>query len=202
MKLKLALVTFALLAVLAVAVIPVQANGFDEWGYNYNARVFNGWYGYYDRSNDGWVSGTGDARLVMKWSKDWTPMADEPVGAWCTNHWTWYSNDFEESTWYGFNTRVAWTDPGVIPSATYRIVEFLKIMRVGDNPDEWARYQAGGAYNAQWGDYTDGVPGYVVFQDVVHVYDVQTGELVASFNLCTTSPHGLGQPIFTTPLEL
>ena len=70
-------------------VCPVMGKGgFDKFGYNYNARLFNGWYGYYDRSIEGgWVTGTGNAWLVMKWSKDWIPMEDEPVGAWVTNHW-------------------------------------------------------------------------------------------------------------------
>ena len=41
------------------------------------------------------------------------------------------------------------------------------------------------------GTYDSGVPKYVVFQDVISVYDTETGELVATFNLCTASPKGL-----------
>ena len=37
---------------------------------------------------------------------------------------------------------------------------------------------------------------YVVFQDVISVYDTETGELVATFNLCRASPKGVGQSIF------
>ena len=177
---------------------PVMAKGgFDEFGYNYNARLFNGWYGYYDRSIEGgWVAGTGDAWLIMKWSKDWVPMEDEPVGAWVTNHWYWYSNDYDEETWYGWDTRVEWTDKNTVPEAKYYIVEFLKIQKVNNDPEAWEKYQAGGAYSAGWGTYESGVPKYVVFQDVVSVYNAETGELVATFNLCTASPKGLGQPIF------
>ena len=83
----------------------ITERGFDEFGYNYLARLFNGWDGYYDRDIEGGgVLGTNDTWLVMKWSKDWVPMTDEPVGAWCTNHFSWYSDDYEESTWYGWET--------------------------------------------------------------------------------------------------
>lgn len=156
---------------MAVVAAPSQTTGFDEFGYNYNARLFNGWYGYYDRNiTGGWVPGTGDAWLVMKWSENWLPMANEPVGAWCTNHFTWYSNDYDEATWYGWSTRLEWNETAGIPNAEYKVEEFLKVMKVGDDPVEWARYEAGGAYDAAWGTYGDGVPMYVVFQDVVSVY--------------------------------
>jgi len=146
--------------------------GFDEYGYNYGANLFNGWYGYYDRSiGGGWVTGTGDAWLNMKWSQNWLPMADEPIGAWCTNHWTWFSNDILEANWYGFNTRLVWTDINVVPEAKYKVTEGMKIMKVGDDSVAWAAYLAGGAYDAQWGTYGDGVPMYVVFQDVVSIYE-------------------------------
>ncbi len=173
--------------------------GFDEFGYNYKARIFNGWYGYYDRDIEGgWVSGTGDAWLVMKWSKDWVPMTDEPVGAWCTNHFTWYCNDYNnyEENWYGWETRVNWTDKSEPPYATYLIQEFLKIMKVNDDFDEWIKYEEGGAYSAGWGTYSNDVPKYVVFQDTIEIYDAETEELIETVDLCTTSPKGLGQPIF------
>jgi len=189
-------VIVGLLASPLMAAKPAET-GFDEFGYNDNARLFNGWYGYYDRVIDGgWVVGTADAWLVMKWSKDWVPMIDEPEGAWCTNHWTWYANSYDVSTWYGWLGRAAWTEKEVLPDADYRIEEFMKIMKVGDDPEAWSMYEAGGAYSAGWGSYSSGVPKYVVFQDTVEVYDVDTGEMVFSVDLCTGSPKGLGQPIF------
>jgi hypothetical protein len=42
-----------------------------------------------------------------------------------------------------------------------------------------ATYSAGGAYDAGWGTYPDGVPKYVVFQDVISIYDTSTGALIA-----------------------
>jgi hypothetical protein len=181
---------------LTAAVGTVFAGGFDEYGYNYGARLFNGWYGYCDKDIAG---GTDDAWLVMKWSKDWTPMGDEPVGAWCTNHFSWYSNDYDVSTWYGWDTRLAWTDPSITPNAKYYMTEFLKIMKVSDKPEAWEEYSTGGAYDAGWGYYDDGVPKYVVFQDVVEVYQISEDgsyTLIATYDLATTSPKGLGQPIF------
>jgi hypothetical protein len=178
---KLVLVAIVFVFLFA-AVGTAFAKGFNEFGYNYDARIFNGWYGYYDKDISG---GTGDAWLVMKWSQDWTPMADEPVGAWVTNHWSWYSNDCEEGTWYGWETRLPWTDPSVTPNAKYYITEFVKIMKVSDDPDAWAKYQEGGAYDAVWGNYDDGVPKYVGFQDVVSVYERSwslTGNWTLAFN--------------------
>ncbi len=175
---------------------PGGGGGFDEFGYNYNARLFNGWYGSYDKDIEGGpIPGTGDALLLMKWSKNWDPMTDQPIGAWCTNHFTWYSNDYEEGTLFGWDTRLPWTDKDSVPEAEYRVEEFAKIMKVGDNEEEWERYEEGGAYSAGWGTYESGVPKYVVFQDVVEVYDGDEN-LVATFNLATTSPKGLGEPIF------
>lgn len=313
MKNKVRLLAVPLLALMIFSVGGVLAAGFDEFGYNDKSRLFNGWYGYYDRAIDegGWVEGTGDAWILMKWSKDWTPMIDEPVGAWCTNHWTWYTNDvfqerwdvtgtwiiavnngrylhdyaftmtsieggtftgtggypsgaadytFDEvllsgqitgdtitftakylqnnyvwtgtgtidadghlvagtgnsgvyewhstsgqavkvqtdeiNGWYGFEDRVAWGPDKTAPDAQYMVTEFMKVMKVGDNAEMWAIYETGGAYDAGWGTYADGVPMYVVFQDVVTVYDTETGAMVGEYDLCTAAPHGLGQPIF------
>ena len=205
MKSRLFLTAIFFMAVLCVSIAPAFAQGgFNEWGYNYGARLFNGWYGQwgefvytYGRNpgpDDHWSGATWDAWIVMKWSKDWTPAADEPVGAWCTNHWTWYTDDYE-SGWYGFETRVTWNEE-TAPVATYRVEEFMKIMSVGDDSVAWAMYEAGGAYSAGWGSYGSGVPRYVVYVDVIEIYDTATGSLVASFDLCTTAPKGLGQPIF------
>lgn len=166
--------------------------GFDEYGYNYKARLYNGWYGHYDRDTTG---GTGDAWLTMKWSRDWTPQADEPVGAWCTNHITWYSNDYNEDTWYGWTSRVPWNED-TEPNADYKITEFVKIMKVSNDEDAWEEYEDGGAYGVWGATYDNGVPKYVVFQDTVTVYDTETGDKVACYNLCETAPKGLGHPIF------
>jgi hypothetical protein len=55
--------------------------GFDQFGYNYQAHMFNGTYDSADRKLDGtyWGDNTGgyaDDKLVMKWSDDWLSNQD------------------------------------------------------------------------------------------------------------------------------
>lgn len=58
---------------------PVRV-GYDAYGYNYQARIFNGTYDSSDRSLDGlYFGGTGDYvedSLIMKWSDDWLSNLD------------------------------------------------------------------------------------------------------------------------------
>ena len=167
---------------MAMAAKP-DTNGFNEFGYNYGARLFNGWYGQWADKSAGlphWSGETLDAYLVMKWSDDWKPQADEPIGAWCTNHWTWYSGDVDEGTWYGWDTRVAWTDKYNPPMVDYKVEEFMKIMKVGDNAEAWEEYEEGGAYSAGWGTYESTVPKYVVFQDTITIYE-KTWSIVGDY---------------------
>ena len=178
-----------------------NGGGFDQYGYNYQARLFNGWYGNYLKPTTPLEYGTWNAWIVMKWSKNWVPMQNEPDGAWVTNHWSWYSNDLSPSDWYGFNgpnghPSIGWTDYNQVPAgATYYLTEFMKIQAVSDNPTAWATYRANGAYDAGWGDYSDGVPMFVVFQDVVSIYSL-SGTLLETVNVAVGPGMGLGQPIF------
>ena len=175
-KLSSVAVALSIMALMAMVVSAAPSgaqsgtNGFHN-GYNYKARLYNGWY-------------SPNVSLVMKWSKDWTPMADQPVGAWVTNHFTWYTNDTSQG-WYGYDNAVAANSP----NATYKVEEFLKIQKVADNLTAWANYQSQGAYDAGWGDYADGVPKYVVFQDNVMISG--SGET----SIVTAHPNGLGHPI-------
>ncbi len=54
--------------------------GFDEFGYNYQAHLFNGTYDGYDRTLDGKVWGEvvdyADDNLIMKWSDEWLANVD------------------------------------------------------------------------------------------------------------------------------
>lgn len=87
--------------------------GFDKWGYNYQAHMFNGWYWNNTRPEPPWTyesliaAGKSTTWLVMKWSDEWLSNKDcnedgkldrgyscDPVnasnsaceGAWLTNH--------------------------------------------------------------------------------------------------------------------
>lgn len=184
--------------------------GFDEYGYNFNARLFNGWLGYHDREiEEGWLAGTMDSWLNSKWSRDWnlSNMEETPVGAWCTMHFTWYSNDYSEDTAYGWVTREKWEDKTETPETEYKINEFVKIKKISDNREKWLEYSSNGArpaeYLASFGDqdeapdwlttrYDSNVPKYIIFQDTIEVIDVNTGEIVLELNRVEVTPRGLG----------
>jgi hypothetical protein len=171
------IITMILIMIMVISPVYAGDNGFNEKGNNDTARLYKGFY-------------FPNVHLVMKWSKDWTPMADEPVGAWCTNHFTWYSNDYLEDTWYGYDTLTTYGE------GTYRIEEFSKMMKVSDDNEMWLKYAAAGAYDAGWGTYDDGVPKYVIFQDSLDVYDSETGQLIYSTTLIDGINKGMGKPIF------
>ena len=68
--------------------------GFDEFGYNYQARIFNGKADGVDRIIDGEVWGDAtyaNDHLVMKWSKAWDDArfqgSEWSPDAWCSNEW-------------------------------------------------------------------------------------------------------------------
>ena len=77
------------------------AVGFDDWGYNYQARMFNGMYCDSYRNAD-WCQPYADVELEMKWNDAWISNQDCDAdalldvhfgfasyigsGAWLTNH--------------------------------------------------------------------------------------------------------------------
>lgn len=70
-------------------------NGFNQFGYNYNARIFNGLADGTDNILDGKVWGNptyANDHLVMKWNAAWDACNDDPTpencaGAWTNNEW-------------------------------------------------------------------------------------------------------------------
>ena len=90
----------------------VITTGYDDWGYNYQSHMFNGFYYNYSRPLIPYTKETIDTApsktwLVMKWSDTWMSNKDcngdgkldrgydcDPIlanssaceGAWCTNH--------------------------------------------------------------------------------------------------------------------
>ncbi len=120
--------------------------GYDKYGYNYQAHMFNGLSENSGRPAD--VSTTGTEKLVMKWSDDWlanvdcdrdgtldrglNPKTGESTGislGWVTNH---YEGDYLGSD-------------GELHHYTY----FAKIVYVGPAPagtDPWAAVRIWGPY--------------------------------------------------------
>lgn len=194
-------IVLAVLLILLIGLSPSAAfassNGYDQFGYNNKARIFNGWYGYYDKSIEGGpILGTYDSWIGMKWSKDWVRMADQVNGAWVTNHITWYSNSIDEDSWYGWDDRAVWNE-ATQPDVSYKIEEFYKIMKVSDDSAAWNEYESAGAFDAGWGNYLpSGVPKYVVIQDVVKIYNAESGDLISTINLIGNANKGLGKLVF------
>jgi len=107
-------------------IIPI---GYDKWGYNYQAHMFNGWYWNNARPESAYTKDTIDQApsntwLIMKWSDEWLANTDcnedgkldrgyacDPVnagssaceGAWLTNHqWGSYEQNGETCYWNYF----------------------------------------------------------------------------------------------------
>lgn len=121
--------------------------GYDKYGYNYQAHIFNGLVENYSRPTT--VVTTGTENLVMKWSDDWVANVDCDLNGkldrglnpktgvstgismgWVTNH---YEGDYEGSD-------------GELHHYTY----FAKIVYVGAKPavgpDPWAATRIWGQY--------------------------------------------------------
>lgn len=111
----------------------VIKTGYDAYGYNYQARMFNGTYDSSDRSLDGKYWGqTGefvDDKLEMKWSDEWLSNKDcngdgkldrglvkgEVKGVsmgWLTNHINGDYTDANGKQTYTNFVKIVWTGPG------------------------------------------------------------------------------------------
>lgn len=82
----------------------VLKTGYNTWGYNYQARIFNGMYCDAYQNAD-WCQEYADINLIMKWNDAWLSNKDcdgdgkldrhfgfltyKDSGAWLTNHMSW-----------------------------------------------------------------------------------------------------------------
>ena len=105
--------------------VPVMAkDGRDEYGYNYNARIFVGPADGVDRTLDGTVWGDpayGNDHLVMKWSKAWDDAKFHGgtwgPRAWCTNHWNGQAPGGSGEVWH---YKIVWVGPELEDSPYWR----------------------------------------------------------------------------------
>jgi hypothetical protein len=88
------MLVIAVMAALFVVPVAAAKNGFDEFGYNYQAQLFSGKADGVDRVLDGRVWGDptyANDHLVMKWSKAWDDArfhgAPWTPDAWENNEW-------------------------------------------------------------------------------------------------------------------
>ncbi len=99
--------------------VPITV-GYDQWGYNYQAHIFNGYYDNYSRPTNPVTEGT---VLQMKWNDAWLANTDRDgdnfldrhygytsyidSGAWLTNHMVGINED--ETVWTYFVKIIAVT---------------------------------------------------------------------------------------------
>ena len=126
MKTKLCLVAICLLVVLCVSTVPAlaQSGCFDEFGYNYQARIFVGRADGVDRVLDGTVWGDptyANDKLVMKWSKGWDDARFHGVkwrpDAWCINEWNGMVEGGSGEVWH---YKIVWVGPELENSPYWR----------------------------------------------------------------------------------
>lgn len=112
----------------------VSAAGFDQYGYNYQARIFSGGADGVDRLLDGKVWGDptyANDRLVMKWSKGWNDAR--------FNGAPWTPEAWEGNEWNG-----------AVPGGSGEVWHY-KIIWVGSELQN-SQYWKGGGYPI-WGQF-------------------------------------------------
>jgi hypothetical protein len=104
----------------------LNKGGFDEFGYNYGARIFSGKADGVDRVLDGKVWGNpnyANDHLVMKWNAEWDRFNDEnygdypPYQAWTTNHWNGAVSGGSGEVWH---YKIIWVGPLLEASPYWR----------------------------------------------------------------------------------
>lgn len=100
----------AAVAAMGIVSVALAAGGFDQFGYNDRARVFNGAADGVDRSLDGKVWGDptyANDHLVMKWNAQWDNCNDHGydtaaycLGAWTTNEWNGMRAGGSQENWH------------------------------------------------------------------------------------------------------
>lgn len=142
------------------------ALGYDEFGYNYQAHMFNGTYDSSDRKLDGKYWGqTGDFvddKLMMKWSDPWLANVD------CNG-----DNKLDRGLVDGTvgGTSLGWLTNEVIgdysdENGDHHFTDFLKIVWTGPGSPLWGQYTIiEEVYNDPYGGFHGlqdkiGVPGF------------------------------------------
>lgn len=90
-------------------------NGFDEYGYNYSAGIFNGKADGVDKNLDGKVWGDptyANDKLVMKYSRAWVEArfngGEWTPDAWCSNEWNGSVSGGSGENWH---YKIVWVGP-------------------------------------------------------------------------------------------
>jgi hypothetical protein len=146
--------------------LPIET-GYDQWGYNYQAHMFNGFGCNYSRPAVPCESGDG---LIMKWNDAWPSNTDCDgdgkldrhygfltyigSGAWLTNHWngTYELEDGTVCHWTEFTKIVAVPEGAYLDEPTYT--------------DPW------GDTHQTWYTAADEVIGYEIWGEFAIIEDI------------------------------
>ncbi len=146
------LVVFAVLALFVAAQVTSSSvmgvgAGFNEFGYNYTARLFNGtgssWCQAKGRSSDCMGIYSPD-KLVMKWNAEWDRGNDEdwtkpPYGAWTDNEWN--GKGVSSGSGAIWHYKIIWVGPDLAASSYWKPGgygiwgQFEVIMDQGQDPN-------------------------------------------------------------------
>ncbi len=139
------LAMIAMIAAIGATSLAVAKGGFDEFGYNRTARVFNG-------TGESWALAKGlpadylgiyaPDKLVMKWNAEWDrgnaeEWKNPPYAAWENNEW---NGAFPGGSGAVWKYKIVWVgdytaDPSLIPAGGYGIWgQFATIMDQGKDP--------------------------------------------------------------------
>jgi hypothetical protein len=110
------IVLLTVLALLATPGLAFADGGFDQFGYNDQARIFVGPADGVDRNLDGTVWGDptyANDKLVMKWNAEWDRGNDEnwsnpPYNAWTDNEWNGNVPGGSGAVWH---YKIVWVGP-------------------------------------------------------------------------------------------
>ena len=149
-KLMIFLAVLVLLTVPSVAIAEGPGGGgFDEWGYNRQARIFVGtaWNWCMGKvGNEAWcaayLGSYANDQIIMKWNAEWDRGNDEgwsnpPYDAWENNEWNGAFPGGSGGVWH---YKIVWVgdceaDPGLVPEGGYCIWgQFATIMDQGTDP--------------------------------------------------------------------
>jgi hypothetical protein len=160
-----------LVATPALAAQPA-AKGFDEFGYNYQARVFVGPADGVGRVLDGTVWGDpayANDHLVMKWSKGWDDARFGPDGVRDSgDELPWGPDAWEDNEWNG-----------MVPNGSQEVWHY-KIIWVGPELEDSPYWREGGY--AVWGQF-----------EVIMSQGVVDGEHIWEIPVVTPNGYGPGK---------
>src|SRR4030042_7110341 len=124
MKKRIILAVLGAMVVLAVPIAVFAGGGFDQFGYNYDARIFVGPADGVDRILDGKVWGDptyANDHLVMKWSRAWDDArfngAPWTCDAWENNEWNGAAPGGSGEVWH---YKIVWVGPELEDSPCWR----------------------------------------------------------------------------------